>query len=707
MKAIICEKPSAARNFERALGGRKGSLDGTEYEICALRGHTVEHVEPKEMVAPALSERYAAWSLEALPWDLSDLSWEKAPKRGYAEVLSALEKTLSRADTAVIACDVDPTGEGEMIAFEALEQVGWTGPVERMYFVDEAPESIRRAFRERARIPSRELDGDYMKALARGRWDFASMQFTRAASCIAREHGTRMTVRQGRLKSVMVKLVGDQSAAYASYVRRPYFEARFRDGAGHVLARDAELAETFRFPKKDDVDLGLLREGRIVEDSRTVRFTAPPRLPDLAKLSSALAAKGHKPDAVLETYQAMYESQLLSYPRTDDREMTPEQFAELLPLADEIARAVGVDPATLTHRDPRKTHVKEGGAHGANRPGTSVPDSLEEVERRFGKIGAALYDAVARGYLAMLAPDREYELVCAHIEDFPEYKGRTQVEIDPGYLAVLGQVGGDDEETGEKANSGEFGATASPYVHGGANKRPQRPTMKWLMARLERYSVGTGATRTKTVAEITDAKQKDPLLSESKGVLSLTDAGKVSLALLEGCAIATPEATERLLAEMEAVGRFERSVDDVVGTVTPMLEHDIARMRANAPALDALGISRKGEARPMGTCPLCGKQVVDRSPEAKIYTCESNKIEERDGKYVRTVGCGFRIFKTAYGKKLTDKQVADLLTRGKTAELSGLKGRSGKPFKAHLVLKDAKAGTIGVEFRDRKGKSRV
>lgn len=74
-----------------------------------------------------------------------------------------------------------------------------------------------------------EEDGDFVKAHVRERWDLASMQFVRAATCIARDHGFRTVVREGRLKSVMVKLTGDQLEAYNGYVKKPFFEARFRD----------------------------------------------------------------------------------------------------------------------------------------------------------------------------------------------------------------------------------------------------------------------------------------------------------------------------------------------------------------------------------------------------------------------------------------------------------------------------------------------
>ena len=98
----------------------------------------------------------------------------------------------------MIATDVDPSGEGELLAWEALEKCGWRGPTKRMYFADEAPASVQKAFMERKPLPSMDKDGDYVKAVVRERWDLASMQFTRAATLVARKKGFRTVVRQGR-----------------------------------------------------------------------------------------------------------------------------------------------------------------------------------------------------------------------------------------------------------------------------------------------------------------------------------------------------------------------------------------------------------------------------------------------------------------------------------------------------------------------------
>lgn len=608
MLAIVAEKPSAARNFAKALDGHSGTYNGEAYQICALRGHVLGLVPPEKQVSADKGESYKKWTLDQFPWDLSHLAWKKAVGKDCRSLLEDLKIALSIADEAVIATDVDPSGEGELLAWEALDWCGWMGKTSRMYFADEAPKSVQKAFMERKPISSMEEDGDYVKAVVRERWDFCSMQFARAASCVAKKYGFHTVVRQGRLKSVMVKLTGDQLKAYNEYVKKPFFEARFKDENGNVFSRQAEDTEGIRFSSADEVDLSALHESNITEDARILKHTTPGKLLDLAGMSAILARQGYKPDSVLATYQKMYEDQIVSYPRTEDKEITSEQFQELLPLADRIAAVVGVESSILTHRSERNTHVKEGGAHGANRPGINVPDSLQALGR-YGKEAEAIYELLAKNYLAMLAEDYEYELVKGHVTDFPEYLGETRIPVKPGFKAVFdadaaATEGSEGEEAG---NFAEFGSTAAPYVHEGANKRPQKPTMKWLNKRLEKYNVGTGATRTSTLAEIT-AKEDRALMKENKGVLTLTECGDVSYVLLEGCEIASPEVTERLFEKMARVGKFEEDPDTVLATVTDMVVHDRDAMIANGGKLSALGLGGK---KVVGTCPNCGADVVD------------------------------------------------------------------------------------------------
>lgn len=182
MELILAEKPSAARNFAKALGGKTGNYAGTEYKITNLRGHVMGLLPPDKQVPTEKVEFYKSWDLENLPWNLNDFAWKKGILNGCKDIISGLKDELKEADCVVIATDVDPSGEGELLAWEALEKCGWRGPTKRMYFADEAPASVQKAFMERKTLPSMDKDGDYVKAVVRERWDLASMQFTRAAN---------------------------------------------------------------------------------------------------------------------------------------------------------------------------------------------------------------------------------------------------------------------------------------------------------------------------------------------------------------------------------------------------------------------------------------------------------------------------------------------------------------------------------------------
>lgn len=210
MIVILTEKPSAARNFAKALGGSSGTYNGDKYLIVSARGHLLAYsTDLTKQVPEELADKYKKWSMENLPWEYKDFKWIKAVLKGCGPVLKEIKEAAASASEMVIATDVDPSGEGEVIAWEILSYIRWNGKTSRMYFTDETEENIRKAFRERKQLPAKkEQDGDYVKAVTRSKWDFLSMQFTRIASLAAKTKGYNMILRQGRLKSVMVYMAG-------------------------------------------------------------------------------------------------------------------------------------------------------------------------------------------------------------------------------------------------------------------------------------------------------------------------------------------------------------------------------------------------------------------------------------------------------------------------------------------------------------------
>lgn len=582
MIGILTEKPSAARNFAKALGGMQGSYQGQAYTIVHARGHLYQYVDPADMVPSSLHDVYKSWRMDTLPWDETDFSWkmEAGKGNGIPDLLASLSQTLTSCDEIVIACDVDPSGEGQAIGWEVIDHLPPVrAKISRMYFMDESEKEIQKAFLSRKPLPAMAQDPEYRKAMFRSRWDYLSMQFTRIATICT---GNQAMLRQGRLKSAMVQMVGDGLKALADYKEVPFYSNKFRDDHGIVYTNPKEP----RYPSDDQVPQ-IYHASSVVCDSRKQKTTPPPKLMDLAALSARLAPKGYKAKDVLAVYQKMYEAQILSYPRSEDKTITPEQFADLLPLAPKIAAVVGVDPALLTHRTPRKTHVKTGGAHGANRPGPKVPSSLQALTM-YGDCAPEIYRLLARNTLAMFCEDYLYEQQNGHVADYPDFTGVARVPVSLGWKQIF-----DADAEEEDVSALGLGTVAEPFVARGVNPKPPTPTMKWLMKQLEQRDVGTGATRTSTYADVTNAGTKYPLLQETKGKLSMTPYGEMSYGLLKDTKIGDLTLTEQLQQQMRDVEAG--TLDPAVGLaqMRELVLHDKDVMQKNAASLGLSGAARK------------------------------------------------------------------------------------------------------------------
>lgn len=717
MLAILAEKPSAMRNMAKAFGGNSGTFNGEQFELCCARGHLYEFLDPKDQVAGPLQDKYKSWLLSNMPWDHRDFKWLYGPRGDVSQCLEDINDTFEKCDEIVIATDDDPSGEGTLLAAEIILELGFDGmkKISRMFFADESPKELQKAFKNRKKFKSVKDDPDYAKALYRSKWDMLSMQFTRIATKCG---DGRSVLRQGRLKSAMVLLVGDQLAKVAAYKKVPFYQYRFKDENDNIFSDPNEP----QFPSKADMPKGKYGNSPVKVGEKARKKTAPPRLIDLASLSARLASKGFKAQEVLAVYQKMYEAQVVSYPRTEDKAITQEQFNELLPLAPKIAQVVGVNPGLLTHTAPRAGFVKEGMAHGANRPGTNVPKSMADLSQ-YGKCAEDIYYILATSYLAMLCEDYEYDAQDAWLEKYPSFKSHVNIPVTgkAGWKAVYN----DDSDPDEEQNAAGFGMTATPYVHEGFPPKPQAPTMKWLMAQLDKANVGTGATRTSTYAEVTNDKAKYPLMVDKKGKVTMSQFGDMSYRLLPGTHIGTLEVTAHVFEDMELIAKGQLDPDERLAEVAKFVLDDIEAMKANGEKMrQALGVTMQsggsdaerftGTWKGQEVSPKrewSGHRFTDQECEDLLAGKEIT-IEAVSAKTGRTFKCKGKLSNQTYnGKKFvgfertefvndgsagnangpdgwckhtfTEKERTALLA-GKTVKCKSFVGKSGKKFGAEV-----------------------
>lgn len=588
---ILAEKPSAARHFAEALGGFSGFFNmipnntGTDsYDIVAAHGHLMELKEPHEMVAPEKREKYKNWTdLYNFPWNPNDFNWEKRPKKGAQETLNKIKNAAHGHDAIIIATDDDPSGEGDVLGQEIIDYIGWHKPVLRARFTDESPNSLKKALTTLTDVTDKATYGKYQKGIARERFDFLSMQLSRIALIAERTADYNVkTQKLGRLKSVIIGLINYQLEARKNYVKKPFYEIRFKDTDNHIFKEQ----NAKHYDQKDiaNENVTKLQSSVIKVTSETLKKQEPPQLLNLSHLSVIVGKHGFKSKQVLDIYQKMYQHNLVSYPRTADRKITQEDFDQLLPLAPKIAQAINLDAKLLTQTTCRPKFLTKKADHGANRPGTNVPSNLTAVEEKYGLCGKIIYETLARSFLAILGSDYIYKQIDACLVSYPDFTSIIKVPQKQGFKDIFNSES--LKEKDETLSITGFRETADPFVFEGQNPKPKEPSHLFVINFLSKNNIGTGATQESTLAEMSTGTDK--LIENKKEKYSLTNLGLIQAAISRHTQIASPKVTLKLQEAMEQVGKLAIPTMAVPNTMANIIIHDKQTMLSNQSSLTSL-----------------------------------------------------------------------------------------------------------------------
>lgn len=591
---IIAEKPSAARNFQKALGGSSGVFEGDEYTVVNLFGHVLAHETPEKTAYPQYRETVGGFgNLENLPWDYKWFDFDKKVPAGrdvnnIKNLLADIKGYIGSGYIPVIACDNDAMGEGDLLGQEVLTYIGYKGKVYREYHVDETPKEIQKALHSKKDVTAR--NEGLIKAQTRSTLDFLTQQLVRAATVTIQTKGYKLPrpVPVGRLQSTIMALVGDQIKALSEYRPSSVWESRYKLDDLVLSAPDLP-----QFATKESWNGGDLPAKAVVKEVKaTPGRTAPPKALSLTALGKIMSGKGISAKRTMELCQKMYEDSVLTYPRTEDNFVTPEQFAEALPMLDTVIRLMGMDPAVFTHREPRKTHVKEGGSHGALRPGTSIPKDVAELDGKYGAGASSVYRVVTERFLMMFLEDTEwirhdYETTGTD----PVFKGSVRIVTRKG-------VTDPDEDTDDvKATLPDLSKMAELYAHEVKSTAPQKPTEAWLLGQLIKLNVGTPSTQVPTVGRMIGKEGNFPINPGAKAsdALVLTPIGVVGWQVAKGISLGTPECTRHYEEMVKDIIDGKMTQDMCYQKFTQTMKEDIESIYRMSFNFDSLGFEKVAE----------------------------------------------------------------------------------------------------------------
>ena len=663
-------------------------MEGNGYLVTWAMGH---------LIALAMPETYgfSAYKAEDLPIRPNPFQLVVRQVRKDKEYISdpaalkqlkVIRSCFDKVDRIIVATDAGR--EGELIFRYIYSYLNCRKPFDRLWISSLTDKAIREGM---ANLKSgNHYDSLYYSAKARSEADWlVGINASRALS-IARRGGYSL----GRVQTPTLAMVCRRYIKNRDFSSVPYWKLSALMEKEGVSLKAIGITD-YESEASAQTALATLRsQSQLTVESvaRKVTHTAPPLLYDLTALQKeANRRQGFSADKTLSIAQSLYEKKITTYPRTGSRYISEDVFEEVPALLRKIGKTLSnplnrhsVDNAKITD-------------HHAIIPTGETPSGLSTDE-------TTIYQMVVNRFIEAFSLDSEEERMLVRFTDGTNtfvWKACRQISL--GWKAVQK---GKEAEAEKKEDGNEQVLSLLPNLAEGEilplvnaeiteYKTKPKPlyTEATLLSAMENAGkdvedaeskkamaecgIGTPATR----ANIIETLILRDYIRRNKKTIIPTEKGLSVYEIVKDKKIANAEMTgswELALAAIEArqmpAEKFAQGINSYVGTICEEL-------LALAPQVQ--------KSYPTYHCPKCGNESVG------IYT----KVAK-----CRHEGCDFHIFREICGTLLSEDNIRDLLTTGRTPVLNGLTSKAGKKFNARLALQDD--CTTAFEFENRKGKQR-
>ena len=676
--AVIAEKPSVAKDIANVLNVRErhdGYLSGNGYLVTWAFGHLVQLAMPE-------AYGYTGFRRENLPILPQEFKYiprqiregkEYKPDPGVLKQLKVIREVFDRSDRIVVATDAGR--EGEAIHRYIYNYLGCRKPCLRLWISSLTDRAIREGL-DNLR-PGSDYDNLYRAAEARAIADWEiGLNATQALS-IAAGQGIYSL---GRMQTPTLMMICSRYLENRDFTPQTYFRLKVtaeKDGTPFTAISELRY-ETL--PAANAALAAVTATGtvEVADVQRREVSQEPPLLYDLTALQKEANGRyGFSADKTLSVAQSLYEKKVLSYPRTGSRYLSDDVFDEIpdrIALLEQYpafaAHAAALKGASLNRRSVDAGKVTD---HHALIITECLPGELSADER-------TVYDMVAARLLeAFSARCLKDVTTVSFTAGNSVFTAKGTVVRSAGWRAVRGERGERDEDDEGTAalpplQPGEsFPLQSAECVEKQTKPRPLHTESSLLSAMehcgrelqddelrdsLKGNGIGTPATRASIIETLF---ARDYVRREKKSLVP-TDKGLAVYQIVKDKRIADVEMTgqwETALAKIESgemnPDSFRKAIEVYAAQITEEL------LQVQVSVADGGHIP----------CPKCRSGRILLYP--KVAKCSN-------------VDCGLTVFRGKGEKQLTDSQITDLVTKGKTSLIKGFRSREGKPFDAYLTF---------------------
>ena len=691
MKTIIAEKPSVAKEIAHIVGADKreeGYMQGNGYFVTWAFGHLVQ---------PAMPETYGmkgfhAENLPVIPDPFVLVPRQVKTENGYkpdAGVLAQIKiigKLFDSSERIIVATDAGR--EGELIFRYLYAYLGCRKPFDRLWISSLTDTAIREGLQNLR--DGKEYDNLYHAAKARSEADWlVGINGTQALTIAA----GRGTYSVGRVQTPTLGMVCERYWEHKRFESKPFWQVHF----GVV---DTESGNILKFTSANRwADKGTATDiYNKVKDTGSAIITKvvtkrkvekAPLLYDLTTLQKeANSQHGFTAEHTLSIAQKLYEAKFITYPRTSSRYISDDVFATLPKLFknlenhSEYGEKVKLLPGSEDYSKNSVNAAKVTDHHALL--------ITENAAIGLFKDEKIVYDMILCRMIEAFSADciKDITSVTAQVDHEVEFGISGSIIRQTGWRALSLKEKNNRQDKDADATDNEVKDQVIPNWQEGQHitlsgctitegKTKPKPlhTESTLLAAMETAGkeieddtmrqamkdcgIGTPATR----AAIIETLLKREYMVRQQKKLVPTEKGLALHSVVKNMAIANVEMTGKWEAELAKIERGEASADGFTHSIEGYTREITAEL---------LGCDRLFSHKDSGCqCPKCKHGTMQFF--GKVVRC-SNKE------------CGMPVFKQVAGKLLTDADITDLLTKGKTRTLNGFTSKQGKPFSAAIAF---------------------
>ncbi|MCJ0593706.1 DNA topoisomerase III [Enterococcus cecorum] len=586
---IIAEKPSVAKDLSRVLKATKKTknyYEGDKVIVTWALGHLLTLKMPED-----LNKEWQQWQLETLPMLPKQIGIKPLPKTGHQ--LKAIASLAKRKDVGEAVIATDAGREGELVARWILQWVRFNKPVKRLWISSQTDKAIKQGFANLK--PASQYDNLYESAISRAKADWlVGLNVTRALTVKYQDN-----LSAGRVQTPTLALVRQQEKQIEKFLPQEYFTIQFADNQLTFThqQKNPQSIKT-REATQQLVQQMSQTAGTVEKIEEKVKRQAAPLPYDLTEIQrEANQRYGFSAKKTLSLVQSLYEThKVVTYPRTDSKYLTTDMQNTM---KERLQAISDFDPQV-------KTIIKNGAKvvlkKVFNNALVSDHHALIPTEQRanFAKLSSdeqRIYQMIVSRFLMLFLP--EYQ---ENVEKITLSFGSERFVSSNKKVLEVGWKGNNDEPKAKVVHYTEGQKIKGEFSIEKQLTTPPKPLSEGaLLAKMEKYSLGTPATR----AEMIEKLIKSDLMERKANYLAVTPKGKQLLGLVNP-SLVTPELTEKWEKNLEKIAKGQMKSQQFIQQIEQDTKRLVAEIKQSNQSYQDFSITQK-------RCPECGSLLKEKN----------------------------------------------------------------------------------------------